>query len=152
MGGMRRLAALLILPLALGAATPFAPIDGLPIATLPPQELPRSGCAAYLFTTGATRVFAAMATHGASAETLTLALNGKTVALARGATQGSTGRGFPASASYAGEGVSASLSMTVADRSDLLQGAAVTDASLTVERAGADGVVVPMAGLVACRT
>lgn len=38
-----------------------APAEGLPIAPLPEQTLPRTGCAAYLFAPGAKPVFLALA-------------------------------------------------------------------------------------------
>ena len=41
-------------------ADPPASIDDLPIGGLAPQALPTRGCAAYLFTGGATRALAAM--------------------------------------------------------------------------------------------
>lgn len=143
-----------LLAVLLGAAAPPstlpASIDGLPIGALPPQKLPARGCAAYLFTTGATRAFAAMATTDPA--TLTLAPGGTATALARTAAVGTTGRGFPASATFAAAGLSVTLSLTVADRPDLQNGAAVPEATLTLARAGADTVVVPLAGLVACKT
>lgn len=145
---MRITGLLLAVPLLVAASVP-ASIDGLPIGALPPQALPASGCAAYLFTTGATRAFAAMVSTAPGA--LTLAPNGAPTALAQTAASGSTGRGFPANATFASGGVSATLALTVIDRADITDGAAVPDATLTLDRAGQDSVVVPLAGLVACQ-
>ena len=123
-----------------------ASIDGLPIGALPRQDLPKAGCAAYLFTTGTTRTFAAMA----GPASLRIALEGKATDLPRATAGGAEAHGLARDAEYRAAGVTARLSMTIVDRPDLAQGAAVTDAVLTLERAGKDAVAVPLAGLVGC--
>ncbi len=135
------IAALLLL--ALQAATS---IDGLPIGGLPRQALPARGCAAYLFTTGTTRTFAAMA----APTSLRIAVDGKLVDLPRVAGPGAEVRGLAREGEYRVDGIAARLSMTIVERQDLAQGAAVTEAVLTLERAGKDAVAVPLAGLVGC--
>lgn len=135
------IAALLLLALQ-GAAA----IDGLPIGALPRQDLPKRGCAAYLFTVGPTRAFAAMA----SPASLRIALDGKAVDLARAGGGGAEAHGLSRDGQYRADGIVARLSMTIVDRPDLAQGAAVTDAVLTLERAGKDAVAVPLAGMVGC--
>jgi hypothetical protein len=121
-------------------------IDGLPLGALPRQDLPRTGCAAYLFTTGPTRAFAAMA----GADALRIALDGKVVDIARAGQSGMVRHGLSSDIDYRAEGVAARLSMTIADRADLTGGAQVTEALLTLERPGKDTIAVPLAGLVGC--
>ena len=62
-----------MIALLLAAATPA--VDGTPLGVLPPQALPASGCAAYLFTGDGARRFVAMA----SPDLLRLALDGATM-------------------------------------------------------------------------
>lgn len=121
-------------------------IDGLPLGVLPRQDLPKAGCAAYLFTTGPTRAFAVMA----GADALRVALDGKTVDLPRAAQSGVVRHGLSSDTDYRAEGVSARLSMTITDRPDLTGGGQVNGALLTLERPGKDTIAVPLAGLVGC--
>ena len=140
----------LLLALLQAAAAPSASIDGLPLGALPQQALPAKGCAAYLFTTGETRVLAAMVT--AEPATLRVALDGAIADYPR--IDGADGRaatlGFTPEARFAGGGVTATLDMRVEQRATLGQGAAVPSATLRIDRAGRDTIVVPMAGLVGC--
>jgi hypothetical protein len=122
--------------------------EGLPIAPLPPQNLPAAGCAAYLFAPGNRPVFLALA--GADPAQLRVSLGGTVTDLARTAQSGAGSFGFAGSTEYAAGGVTAVLDMTIATRADLKDGAAVSDATLRIDRAGADSVVVPVAGIVAC--
>lgn len=145
-----KFALLMALALQAPAIVSSGPIDGLPIGVLPRQALPAKGCAAYLFTTGQTKALAAMAT--ADPATLRLVLEGKTIDLSHaGAVTGGT-FGFAPQTDYRDQTVSASLAMTVARRDDLREGAIVSQATLTIERQGADAVVVPLAGLIGCRS
>ncbi|WP_425230322.1 hypothetical protein [Sphingomonas sp.] len=116
------------------------------LGTLPRQAAPAMGCAAYLFTRADTPQFVAMAGPGG----LRLSLDGHEVALARTGAEGSTARGLPALAHYAGGGVEATLTLAASDRGDLADGALVTEATLTVARAGADTIVAPLGGLIGC--
>ncbi|MEH3036894.1 MAG: hypothetical protein PGN23_10465 [Sphingomonas adhaesiva] len=140
----------LLLALVQAAALPAASIDGLPLGALPQQALPAKGCAAYLFTTGETRVLAAMVT--ADPGSLRVALDGKVADYPR--IDGTDGRaatlGFTPEARFAAGDVSATLDMRVEQRATLGQGAAVPTATLRIDRAGRDTIVVPMAGLVGC--
>jgi hypothetical protein len=132
---------MLALALALAAS-----VDGLPIGEIAPQALPASGCAAYLFTSGPKRYFVAMAAPGS----LRLSLDGAQQDLARAAQTGSAGYGLAAETDYRAGDVAASLSLTVAQRADLRDGAVVPAATLRIDRPGKDGVVVALVGLIGC--
>lgn len=143
-----RIAALL--PLTLLAAAGQAPagaLDGLPLAALPRQDLPATGCAAYLFAPGS-RTLLAMAT--ADPARLRLAIDGRIADLPRQSQQGTGGYGFSGTTAYRAGDVTAVLDMTIANRSDLTGGAAVPQALLSIDRAGRDGVALPVAGLIGC--
>ena len=124
------------------------PMSGLPIDALPTQALPARGCAAYLFARGEKPVFLAMA--AADPAQLRLSLGGKVIDVARTGQSGAGGFGFAATTDYAGEGVSAVLDMAIETRADLTGGAAVREATLRIDRAGQDSVVLPLAGIVGC--
>ena len=139
----------LLLALLQAVVTP-ASIDGLPLGALPQQPLPPKGCAAYLFTTGETRVLAAMVT--ADPGSLRIALDGAVADYPRvdGVQGRGTTLGFTPDARFAAGDVSATLDLRVEQRATLGQGAAVPSATLRVDRAGRDTIVVPLAGLVGC--
>jgi hypothetical protein len=137
-----------LLVLAAAQSAVPATIDGLPLGGLPRQALPAQGCAAYLFTTGQTRVLAAMA----GPASLRLALDGVTADYPRVGEGGAETLGLPLGASYRAGDVTATLDMTIARRSDLTAGAMVPQATLRIDRTGRDTLVVPLAGLVGCRT
>jgi len=146
---------IILFALALAADPPKPPppppesVDGLPIGGLAKQALPAKGCAAYLFsTTGPKRVLVAMAT--ADPATLRIAIDGKTVDYARIAQSGGGGFGFAGTTEYRGGDVTATLQMTITTRGDLTGGAAVPEATLRIDRAGRDSVVLPAAGLIGC--
>ncbi len=140
--------ALFLALLAVEPAKPPVSIDGLPIAGLEKQALPVTGCAAYLFSTGATRVLVAMAS--AEPATLRIALDGTTADYARTTQQGNGSFGFAHMTEYKAGDVTATLDMTIVTRGDLTKGAAVPEAILRVDRPGKDGLVIPVAGLIGC--
>ncbi|TPG12805.1 hypothetical protein [Sphingomonas oligophenolica] len=126
------------------------------VANIPPllgaigtQSLPKTGCAAFLWST-TDRALVAMAV--ADPAMLRLSIDGKTVDLARSAQQGAAGLGFGATTSYAADGITARLEMTIVPRENLALGAQVPEASLQVDRAGRDTIIAPVAGLVGCTT
>ena len=137
---------LLLLLLAATTTLPRS-IDGLPIGALPRQTLPAQGCAAYLFTVGATRALAAVAT--AQAGQLRLALDGRVVDLSREAGGPAGAFGFAPATTYRGD-VTAVLELAVAERRELAKGALVPTATLRIDRNGGDSVVIPMAGMIGC--
>ena len=129
------------------AADPPRSIDGLPLGGLARQALPAKGCAAYLFTTGQTKVLAAMA----GAQALRLALDGTAADYPRVGPAGAESLGLPAQGVYRAGAVTATLDMTVERRDDLTAGAMIPVATLRIDREGHDTVVVPLAGMVGCR-
>ncbi|KQN93714.1 hypothetical protein ASE95_01935 [Sphingomonas sp. Leaf231] len=137
-----------LLALAQAAASAAATIDGLPIGALPQQALPARGCAAYLFSTGATRTLAAMAT--ADPATLRLTIEGRPIDLPRTGATGSAMLGLNAETVYRTGDMVATVQMTIEMRQNLTAGAAVPSATLRLDREGRDTVVVPLAGLVGC--
>ena len=139
-----------LLVMALQAAAPaMPPSSGPPLAAIGPQALPAKGCAAYLWSAAGDRQLVAMATAQPGA--LRLALDGRPTDLARIEAGAPAPLGFTADATYRGGDVTATLAMQVVVRENLTQGAQVTDGILTVERAGHDTIVLPVAGLVGCR-
>ena len=143
--------AMLLAPTTIAAEPrPPASIDGYPIGGIGRQSLPAKGCAAYLFSTGETRTLVAMA--AADAGTLRIALDGQVRDYARAAPGAAVDLGFASQTRYIGGDTAATLSMTITRRPDLAQGAIVSDATLLVERAGKDGVIMPLAGMIGCAT
>ena len=140
-----------LLALALQAAAPAAPpIVSAAAPLLGPigqQSLPAKGCAAYLWST-ADRQLVAMASVDRA--TLRVSVGGKTIDLARSAVNGTAPLGFAASTEYRGEGMNARLTMDVVQQEGLTAGARVPSGALQIDRPGADGVVVPVAGLIGC--
>ena len=116
------------------------------LGALPQQALPPSGCAAYLWSRSEPPQLVAMAT----AAGLRMQIDGKTADLARTGAEGVAARGLPATARFAGGDVVATLEMSAVERPDLTDGAVVPQAVLTVERAGKDSIVAPVAGLIGC--
>lgn len=127
------------------AQTPGA--TGITLGAIGRQSLPAHGCAAYLWS-AADRRFVAMAT--ADPATLRLSIDGKMVDLARSAQQGSVSLGLASSTSYVADDMSARLEMTIVPRENLTAGAQIPEGSLEISRAGQDGLIVPVAGLVGC--
>lgn len=140
-----------LLALAAQAAAPAAqtPAAGVPslLGPIGRQALPAKGCAAYLWST-ADRQLVAMAS--ADPATLRVSIGGRTVDLARTGVSGATALGLAAITDYRGEGLTARLTMEVVQQEGLTAGARVPGGSLQIDRPGADGVVVPVAGLIGC--
>lgn len=145
---------LLLAPLLLAAAPqtppPAASIDGLPIGAIPKQQLPKRGCAAYLWaaTSGGTRVLVAMAQ--ADPATLRLSVGGMLIDLERTAQTGTAGFGFSTTSEYGGGSTTAALTMRIETQAALTQGAVVPEATLRLDRPGQDTVVLPVSGLIGC--
>ncbi len=137
---------MIALLLAIAAqAAPATPMLG-PIGE---QKLPAKGCAAYLWS-ASDRQLVAMAT--ADPATIRLSISGKMIDLARSAGDGAGKLGFPDAAEYRGADVTARLTMDIVQQEGLTAGAKVPTGSLQVDRVGQDGIVVPVAGLIGCRT
>lgn len=125
-----------------------APIPGLPLDALPKQDMPASGCAAFLWTATEQRTLVAMAV--AEPAHLRVSLDGVSVDLPRVAQRGSAAFGLSESSDYAAPGIRATLDLRIETRGDLVNGAAIPDGALRLDRDGKDGVVVPITGLVGC--
>lgn len=145
-----------ILPLLLAGAasaqvsppTPPATIDGLPIGAIPTQALPKTGCAAFLWTATGSRTLIAMA--GADPAQLRLSVGGTLTDLPRTEQHDPGGFGFAGVTQYQVGEVTAILTMSIVTRGDLKDGASVPEATLRIDRTGQDSVVVPVAGLIGC--
>ncbi|MDQ2893320.1 MAG: hypothetical protein M3R64_09580 [Pseudomonadota bacterium] len=129
------------------ATNPSSSLASPPLGAIGRQSLPASGCAAFLWST-ADRALVAMAV--ADPATLRLSIDGKTTDLARSGQQGAEALGFGATTSYAADGIAARLEMTIVSRENLSAGAQVPNASLQLDRAGRDTLIVPVAGLIGC--
>ena len=70
--------------------------------------------------------------------------------LPRAAQVGAAGYGLAADTEYRAGDTLAALSLTVSERADLRDGAAVPAATLRIDRPGQDGVVVPLVGMIGC--
>jgi hypothetical protein len=136
--------AILLAGLLAQTSTTSDPLDAIGV-----QSLPRTGCAAYLWNSN-DRKMVAMAV--AEPAMLRLAIDGKTIDLARADQTGAVALGLGASITYAGSSVTAKLDMSIVPRENLVAGAQVPEGSLLVDRAGHDTVIVPVAGLVGCAT
>ena len=113
------------------------------------QQLPATGCAAYLWS-ASDRQMVAMAS--ADPAQLRVVVDGKPVDLARVSQHGEGGLGFAASTDYGSGEVAATLDLTVAIRADLRDGGTVPQATLRLEIAHRDALVVPLGGLIGCRS
>ncbi|WP_375383116.1 hypothetical protein [uncultured Sphingomonas sp.] len=141
---------LLALQAAAPAMTPPATggIDGSPLSAIPRQQLPATGCAAFLWSVGTRHDLVAMAS--AEPARLRLSIDGKIVDLARADQAGAATFGFAGTSRYQATGVDVTLAMTVAADPNLTQGGTVPSATLTLVRPGQDSVVLPVAGLIGC--
>lgn len=140
--------ALVLAPLLIAAQAVPSSVDGLPIGAIPRQDLPARGCAAYLWTASGTRTLVAMAQ--ADPARLRLSIGGTIVDLERQAQVGAGGFGFAAASDYGGGSVSAKLTMRIETRESISAGAVVPEATLQLDRAGQDTVIVPVAGMIGC--
>lgn len=136
---------LLALLLQVGTAPASAPVLG----AIGQQQLPAAGCAAYLWSAADRRL---VALASADPARLRLALDGRAPTdLPRIAQHGDGGLGLAATAEYRSGDVTATLDLTIAVRADLKDGATVPQATLRIEQAGRDVLIVPLAGLIGCR-
>ncbi|WP_374297546.1 hypothetical protein [Sphingomonas sp.] len=126
-------------------ATAFAMFAEPTLGTLPAQALPRTGCAAYLWSPSDRR-FVGMAEPGR----LRIVLDGKPADLAAASATGTAGLGLAATTVYRLDTTTVTLDLTVEPRADLTGGALVSAATLRLAREGQDELVAPLAGLVGC--
>ena len=133
---------------ASGATLSPGDIDGTPLSAIPRQQLPATGCAAFLWSVGTRHDLVAMAR--ADAGTLRLSIDGRLVDLARADQAGAATFGFASTTQYRAAGVDVTLAMTVTTDPNLTQGGTVPGATLTLVRPDRDSVVLPVAGLIGC--
>lgn len=122
--------------------------DGLPLAAIGRQALPKAGCAAYLWNASGEHRLVAMAV--ADPAQLRIALEGKPADYARTAQSGEGGFGFAGVTTYGGPDVSVTLDLTIVNDANLTAGASVPAATLRIDRPGRDTLILPLAGLIGC--
>ena len=131
------------------AASPATSPATVVLGAIGEQRLPDKGCAAYLWSVTDRRLVAMATAEPAS---IRVAIAGRTLDLTRSGGEGAGKFGFAGSAEYRGGDVTVRLTMDIVEQDGLTGGAKVPSGSLQVDRAGQDGVVVPVAGLIGCRT
>jgi len=131
--------------LMLQAAPPTVPNLG----DLPPQALPQTGCAAYLWSVG-DQQRRMVAVASAASGVLRLSLDGRAQDLARAGPVAGGPYGLEGEGLYRGQGASARILLDITTREELRDGAIVPTGTLTVERPNSDAMIVPVAGLVGC--
>jgi hypothetical protein len=127
---------------------PVAPIADTPLTALAPQAMPARGCAAFLWTTATRHQLAAMALSDPAV--LRVVLDGRQTDLPLVAQSGQGGFGFSGKASYRTADLTVTLDMSVATKTDISNGAAVPNATLTLDRPGKDTIVLATGGLIGC--
>lgn len=127
-----------------------APIDdGIPLATLPRQDLATGQCALFLWKAGNEARLVLMAR--VEPAVARIALDGRIVDLPRTDAHAGDPAGMFTDALYGDGTTTVTLNITLEQRSGLEGGAVVTDGTLRLDRANGDGFVMPVAGLLACR-
>ena len=134
--------------IALALLLQVAAADGVSIGAIPKQQLPATGCAAYLWSNGEKRALVAMAL--AEPAQIRIAVDGAVADYPRTGQSGPGGYGFSGVTTYARGDVTATLDLSIATRPDMTQGAAVPDATLRIDRPGKDTIILPVAGLIGC--
>ena len=133
----------LLLVLQVAAAS-----SGLSVGAIPKQQLPATGCAAFLWNSAEKRTLVAMAVADPAA--IRLSIDGAVADYPRVQQSGPGGYGFAGVTRYVLGDITATLDMSIATRTDMTQGAAVPDATLRIDRPGHDTIIMPVAGLIGC--
>ena len=123
-------------------------IDGLPVGAIPQQKMPEHGCAAFLWSAGATHALVAMVS--AEPAQARLSIDGRIADYPRVSQAGIGGYGFARTMQFGAAGTTITLDMTVEEKADLQRGAVVSNGTLQYDRAGKDLIVLPVAGLIGC--
>lgn len=129
------------------APTPTAE-DGLPLKSLDEPEMPKSGCALFLWTVSPVRKLVLTARRDRPAARIALASG--PVELARAATQGPDVLGFTPGATYSDGSRTLAYELSIQQRPDVRNGALVPGGSLRFDMAGGESVVMPVTGLIRC--
>lgn len=135
-------------PVVPAAPAVVASIDGLPIGTIPRQELPTGSCAAFLWSQTPSHGLIAMVS--ASPAGVRFAPGGAVTDLVRVGQSGEAQFGLAATTEYAGGDFRVVIDLEIVKRGDLTDGAAVPTATVRVDQAGKDSVIVPAAGIIGC--
>lgn len=130
------------------AATP-AIEDGLPLRALATQPLPAQGCAMFLWTVAPGRKLVSMARTDNGA--IRIALAGGEVDLARQAQSGPSLAGFSERSRFADAATTIDWALRIEQRADVLDGAVVSEGTLSYTPAVGDSVAVPVTGIIGCR-
>lgn len=135
-------------PTAGSAPVQAASIDGLPIGTIPRQELPKGSCAAFLWSQ--TPSHGLMMMISANPAGVRFAPGGTVTDLVKVGQTGESQFGIAATTDYAGGDFRVSVDLEIVKRADLSDGAAVPTATVRFDQAGRDSIIVPAAGLIGC--
>ena len=122
--------------------------NGISVGAIPKQELPATGCAAFLWSSGEKRTLVAMVV--ADPAQIRLAIDGAVADYPRTEQSGAGGYGFAGTTRYGRGDITATLDLSIATRADMTQGATVPDATLRIDRPGHDTIIMPVAGLIGC--
>lgn len=144
---------LLALALAQAVAPPAPPpaLDdpALPLRILPPQELPPTGCALFLWQQGPERRLLMMArTDNGTAR---VALESGLLDLRAAAGSGPIILGFAQNTRFSDGQTTLDWSLAIEQRADIADGGVVSGGMLTVTRVGHDQAVIPVTGIVGCQ-
>ncbi|OYY68220.1 hypothetical protein [Sphingomonas sp. 28-63-12] len=142
------LAPLLMAAAQTAPSPPLVSVDGLPIGAIPQQELPTGGCTAFLWTQSPSHALIAMV--GATPAIIRFAPGGTVTDLVRVGQSGDIQLGLASKTDYAGGDFRVTVDMDIVKRGDMTDGAAVPSATIRVDVAGKDSVVVPAAGIIGC--
>lgn len=152
---MRALLALPLLFLAACAAdggrAPAAaapPADGVPLGSLPKQDLAPGECGIFLWKVGEGARLLLVAR--ANPPVARIMLDGKVVDLSRIASADAAPVTDP-KARYGDGATGIALDLAIEERQGLSDGAVIPSGSLRLDRAGGASFIVPVTGLLACR-
>ncbi|WP_380877367.1 hypothetical protein ACFB49_12510 [Sphingomonas sp. DBB INV C78] len=131
------------------AAPAAQPDDGLPLGTLPRQDLAAGQCALFLWKAGNEARLVLMARTAPAVARIML--GGRLMDLARTNGVGENPDGLFANAVYSDGATTVTVEATLERRPNLQGGAVVTNGSLRLDQASGESFVMPAAGLLACR-
>ena len=136
-------------PLERLAPRPGAVETGLPLGEAPALRLASGQCALALWTRAEPAVRVALAVNQPAE--IHIRLDGRDLVLPRVASDGEPMFGHAPSQTWSGDGVTLSLTATLAARDGMVGGAVARDAMLVLTGRDGSEAVIPVAGLVACQ-
>lgn len=136
------------LPTMSGSGEPTV-VTGLPLGEAPAQRLAPGQCALALWTRTepAVRVVVAVS-QPAQAH---IRLDGRDLVLPRVSSDGEPIYGHAPNQTWSRDGVTLSLTATLAPRDGMVGGAVAQDAMLVLTQATGEEIIIPAAGLLACQ-